>query len=72
MAKPVDKETRKRIAGFIEPYEVAKGKKFRLEDVDPDDTGGYGSEAKPQARALLQQEIGMLSELQERLYAQGR
>jgi PPK2 family polyphosphate:nucleotide phosphotransferase len=72
MTKPVDKETRKRIAGFIEPYEVTKGKKFRLEDVNPGDTAGYGSEAKPRARELLQQGIGMLSELQERLYAQSR
>jgi len=65
-----DKITAKKIAKFIRPYGVTKGKKFRLKDFDPGDTGGYSSEEKPRAKALLQQGIAMLSDLQERLYAQ--
>ncbi|MCI0483235.1 MAG: polyphosphate kinase 2 family protein [candidate division NC10 bacterium] len=65
-----DKITAKKIAKFIRPYGVTKGKKFRLKDFDPEDTGGFRSEEKPRAKALLQQGIGMLSDLQERLYAQ--
>ena len=65
-----DKITAKKIAKFIKPYGVTKGKKFHLKDFDPGDTGGYSSEEKPRAKALLQQGIAMLSDLQERLYAQ--
>ena len=65
-----DKITAKKIAKFIKPYGVTKGKKFRLKDFDPGDTGGFTSEGKPRAKALLQQGIAMLSDLQERLYAQ--
>ncbi|MGH7164052.1 MAG: polyphosphate kinase 2 family protein [Nitrospiraceae bacterium] len=65
-----DKITAKKIARFIEPYAVTKGKKFRLKDFDPADTAGHTSEEKPRAKALLQQGIAMLSGLQERLYAQ--
>jgi len=65
-----DKITAKKIAKFIRPYGVTKGKKFRLKDFNPGDTGRYSSEEKPRAKALLQQGIAMLSDLQERLYAQ--
>ena len=70
MLSVADKITAKKIAKFIRPYGVTKGKKFRLKDFDPGDTGGYSSEEKPRAKALLQQGIAMLSDLQERLYAQ--
>lgn len=71
MAKePVQKDMRQKIANFIEPYGVTKGRKFRLKDIDPRDTAGYGSEEKPRAKDLLEQGIVMLSDLQERLYAQ--
>jgi polyphosphate kinase 2 (PPK2 family) len=51
-------------------YRIDKGKKFRLTDVDPRDTGKLKSPAK--ATALLQQSVELLSELQEKLYAQDR
>ena len=62
----------KKARKFAGPYRVDKGKKFRLKDVDPGDTAGLGSEAKPQAKAALQNGIQALAELQDMLYAQDR
>jgi PPK2 family polyphosphate:nucleotide phosphotransferase len=62
----------KRARKFARPYRVDKGKKFRLKDVDPADTAGLGSEAKPQAKEALQTGIQALAELQDMLYAQDR
>ena len=55
---------------LAERYRINKGKKFRLKDVDPGDTGKLKSPEK--ATALLQQSVELLSELQEKLYAQDR
>ena len=63
---------REAVAMAEETHRVAQRRQVEDEDVDPGDTAGYGSEAKPRARELLQQGIVMLSELQERLYAQSR
>ena len=52
---------------FIAPYCVTQGKGFRLKDVDPADTQGLGEQA---AKAMLEEEVAVLSELQEKLYAQ--
>jgi PPK2 family polyphosphate:nucleotide phosphotransferase len=57
---------------FARAYRVDKGKRFRLKDVDPGDTAGLGSEAKPKAKEALQTGIQALAELQDRLYAQDR
>lgn len=54
------------------PYRVTDGKKFRLEDVDPDDTGELKSKDKPRAQEALQTGIQALAELQDVLYAQDR
>ena len=51
-------------------FRINKGKKFRLRDVNPADTGKLKSPAK--ATALLQRSVEMLSEFQEKLYAQDR
>ncbi len=53
-------------------YRVTSGRRFRLADHDPADTMGYGSESKPKARQLLQHGISLLTEFQEKLYAQDR
>jgi PPK2 family polyphosphate:nucleotide phosphotransferase len=55
---------------FIKPYRVTNGKRFRLKDVDPADTGGLGSEKKEESRDLLQSGVEILRDLQEKLYAQ--
>ena len=54
------------------PYRVTKGKKFRLKDVDPADTGELKSADKPRAKEALQEGVEALAELQDVLYAQDR
>jgi PPK2 family polyphosphate:nucleotide phosphotransferase len=57
---------------MLAPYRITKGKKFRLTDVDPRDTGELTSEDKPRAKEVLQSGIQALVELQDVLYAQDR
>ena len=66
------KEIIERFRDFIEPYRIDRGKGFRLKDFDAGDTGGLGSEQKPQAKELLAQGVEWLAEEQEKLYAQDR
>src|SRR5262245_38670262 len=58
------------ISEFIEPYRVTKGKNFKLKDCDPGDTGGLGSEFKDDAKELMTRGMEMITELQDKLYAQ--
>jgi PPK2 family polyphosphate:nucleotide phosphotransferase len=62
----------KRAAEFSKPYRVAKGKGFRLADVDPADTAYLESEDAERAREALKDGIEVLAELQDMLYAQDR
>jgi len=62
----------KRARGFAKPYRVSDGKRFRLKDIDPGDTGDLQSEDKPRAKEALQIGIEALTELQDMLYAQDR
>ena len=57
---------------FSAPYRLTDGKKFRLKDIDPEDTGELTSEDKPQAKETLAEGTEVLAQLQERLYAQDR
>lgn len=57
---------------FSKPYRVNKGKKFRLKDVDPGDTGDLKSEDKPRAKEALAMGVDALAQLQDILYAQDR
>ena len=57
---------------FSKPYRVTKGKKFRLKNVDPADTGDLKAEDKPRAQEALQAGVEALAELQDVLYAQDR
>jgi PPK2 family polyphosphate:nucleotide phosphotransferase len=52
------------------PYRVEDGKKFRLKDFDPEDTGSLKS--KDEAEELLNRSIVELAALQDKLYAQDR
>lgn len=54
------------------PYRVTNGKKFRLKEVDPGDTGELQAEDKPRATQALQAGVQALAELQDILYAQDR
>src|SRR5438309_7334001 len=58
----------KQIRKLLDRYRVLDGKRFRLKDYDPSDTGGYELE-KPEARALLDAAVKLLAEQQEKLYA---
>jgi len=63
---------KKRWGDLLGRYRVTKGKKFRLEDYDPGDTYGMKSEAKQEAKELLQRGVELLAEYQDKLYAQDR
>jgi PPK2 family polyphosphate:nucleotide phosphotransferase len=54
------------------PFRVDDGDKFRLKDVDPNDTLWLESDDKPKAKEALVTGVDALSELQDLLYAQDR
>ncbi len=64
------KRALKEMSRLAERHCVRKGRKFRLEDVDPGDTGGVSSRSN--AEKLLEKSTAILSEMQEKLYAQDR
>src|SRR5512134_3186187 len=66
------KEWLRRIERIVSPYRVTKGKKFRLEEIDPGDTGGFGSERKRTAKELLIRGVEWLAEEQNKFYAHDR
>jgi PPK2 family polyphosphate:nucleotide phosphotransferase len=53
-------------------YRVDDGRKFRLADIDPGDTGDLTAEDKPRAKEALATGIEALASLQDMLYAQDR
>ena len=53
---------------LVKPYRIDNGKKFRLKDFDPADTGHLRS--KEHAERLLQRGIAEMADLQDKLYAQ--
>lgn len=57
---------------YSETYRVTKGTKFRLKDVDPEDTLDFDPDEKPEAEAALKEGVELLSKLQDKLYAQDR
>ena len=62
----------KQAGAFSRPYAVTDGRKFRLRDVDPGDTGALRSGDKERAQEALQTGIQALAKLQDMLYAQDR
>src|SRR5262249_36534959 len=72
-AAPVNtKRIIKAAARFAAPYRVTDGRRFRLKDIDPGDTGPLKSEDKPRAKEALQVGVEAMAELQDMLYAQDR
>ena len=61
------KKLHKKVVALARPYRVTKGEKFALKDFDPADTGKFKSDAE--ADELLGHGVKLISELQERLYA---
>jgi PPK2 family polyphosphate:nucleotide phosphotransferase len=66
------KEFFRRARDLAAPYLVTKGKKFRLKDMDPGDTGDLTAEDKPRSKEALQMGVEALADLQDMLYAQDR
>jgi PPK2 family polyphosphate:nucleotide phosphotransferase len=60
----------KESARLAAPYCVSKGEKFRLRDYATSDTGEVKS--KEQSQKIIDNRVGLLSNLQEKLYAQDR
>lgn len=55
-------------AKLVKPYRIDEGKKFRLKDIDPGDTGDLRS--KEHAVELLRRGIAEMADQQDKLYAQ--
>jgi PPK2 family polyphosphate:nucleotide phosphotransferase len=60
----------RRLREFVKPFRVADGSTFRLRDFDPRDTRGVDS--KEHAHAYVRRGVRLLSDAQEKLYAQDR
>jgi len=60
----------KEAARLAEAYCVTKDEKFRLKDCDTSDTGDVKN--KEQSQKIIDNRVGLLSNLQEKLYAQDR
>lgn len=57
---------------LAEPYRVTSGRRFRLDDVEPGDTGPLKKSDKDKAKEMLQAGVQALSTLQDMLYAQDK
>jgi PPK2 family polyphosphate:nucleotide phosphotransferase len=57
---------------LVQPYRITNGRKFRLKDFRPDDTGQLKAEDKPLAHEALEVGKEALTLLQDMLYAQDR
>jgi PPK2 family polyphosphate:nucleotide phosphotransferase len=66
----MEKMKAKQVHAFIERYVVRSGEEFRLKDHDPGDTRGLKSGDKPGAKRLTDEGVALLSEMQDKLYAQ--
>src|SRR5262249_53631370 len=64
------KELVREAADLSNPYRISKGKDFRLKDYDPQDTNSL--KGKKNAKETLEHSKELLSEYQEKLYAQDR
>jgi PPK2 family polyphosphate:nucleotide phosphotransferase len=62
----------KKLRSLATLYRVDHGRKFRLGDFDPKDTGGLSGEFKDESKQLLERSTQQLAELQDKLYAQDR
>lgn len=61
----------KRSGSFSKPYRITDGK-FRLKDIDPDDTGDLEAEDKPRSKEVLALGVEAMASLQDMLYAQDK
>lgn len=62
----------KKAVKLSKPFRVTDGKKFRLKNFDPEDTLHFKSEDKPKAVETLKLGTELMTELQDKLYAQDK
>jgi PPK2 family polyphosphate:nucleotide phosphotransferase len=67
-----NKDFLRQAKSYSDPFRITKGGKFRLKDVDPGDTLDFDAAEKPEAEEALKAGVDLLSNLQEKLYAQDR
>jgi PPK2 family polyphosphate:nucleotide phosphotransferase len=61
-----------KLKDLTDRYAITRGKRFKLKDFDPSDTGPYKTKDKEQAPELLARGVRRMAELQDMLYAQDR
>ena len=67
------KDVIKNASELAASFRISKGKNFRLEDVDPEDTLDFTKDAdKSKAKGALAMGVTALAELQDKLYAQDK
>jgi PPK2 family polyphosphate:nucleotide phosphotransferase len=66
-----NREILKQVTGWIDPYRVTNGAKFRLKKIDPSDTGGLKAD-KSDAEERLSTGVQWLAAEQDKLFAQDR
>jgi PPK2 family polyphosphate:nucleotide phosphotransferase len=64
------KEIAKKAHKLTAPFRITQGKAFRLKSIDPTETLGLKTDAKPKAKEELLTDVQTLAALQERLYAE--
>ncbi len=63
-------KTEKHAEALANPYRIDNGKRFRLRDIDPDETGPFDKKDKDRVQQLLRAGVLKLAGMQEKLYAQ--
>ena len=64
-----DKNFLKLARKYSDPFRITDGKKFKLKQIDPDETLGFGAGDKDKAEEALENGVEVLAKLQDKLYA---
>ncbi|HET8783902.1 MAG TPA: polyphosphate kinase 2 family protein [Pyrinomonadaceae bacterium] len=67
-----DKDFLKLAKKYSDPFRIANGKKFRLKQIDPGESLGFGAGDKGKAQEALERGVQLLAKLQDELYANDR
>jgi PPK2 family polyphosphate:nucleotide phosphotransferase len=67
-----DKEFLKQAKKYSEPFCITNGSKFKLKQIDPEDTLHLDADDKEGAEQMLERGVELLAKLQDELYAQNR
>ena len=67
-----DKEFLKQAKKYAQPFCITNGGKFKLKQIDPEETLGLDAEDKSRAEEMLERGVELHAKLQDELYAQNR